>query len=556
MHIKRRTLVKSAIYGGAVMAAWQILVQQALAEKTVIQHFPHGVASGDPTAHSVVIWSRITSQNPAANVIWQVSEAPEFSTLVTSGTATTSAAQDFSLKVDVTGLQPGKVYFYRFISQGVYSEPGRTKTLPVGQLNKIGFALASCSNYSWGYFNAYEAIARDEAIDFVIHLGDYIYEYGQNEWGDDVGKRLDRQHWPKHEIVSLEDYRLRHAQYKADHHSRLMHASHPLIVIWDDHESANNPYTQGAQNHQPEKEGDWAKRRDASLQAYYEWMPVREPTTNNNRAALWRAFSFGDLATLLTLETRHTGRAKQIDYADHLAKIASNADLDHFKKNILGAKNRDMLSADMQAFATNALTASKNKKQPWQLVANQIPMARTLVPQIPDSATPKENTTPSISVQRAEFKRLGELGLPMYLDTWDGYPQARQHFYELCQKSGVEDLIVFTGDSHSFWLNQLRDDQGKSMGVELGTSSISSPGDFEEFGPQIAKLMDQLLIERNTEIDWTDGLHRGYVRVQLTPQKAQVDYIAVNTVQSLHYTTHILKSAILKKLGKNLTVHA
>ncbi len=201
--------------------------------------------------------------------------------------------------------------------------------MPTGRLDRLGIALASCSNYAFGFFNAYDAIAKDPAIDFVLHTGDYIYEYGQDSWGGEVSRLIGREHQPAHEIVSLADYRMRHAQYKSDSGSRAMHAAHSLLACWDDHESANNPWTDGAQNHQPETEGDWAQRRAASIQAYFEWMPVREPEwleqKGRSRMQFWRGYSFGDLATLFTLETRHTARAKQIDYME-FAQSASETD--------------------------------------------------------------------------------------------------------------------------------------------------------------------------------------------------------------------------------------
>ena len=202
--------------------------------------------------------------------------------MLQQGETTTNENSDHTVKIEVTDLEPGRVYFYRFMVDEVTSEPGRTRTLPEGHLERLGIAVASCSNYPFGYFNAYEEIAGDEEIEFVVHLGDYIYEYGADGWGSDQGVGLGRSHSPTHEIVNLEDYRERHGQYKADRASRLMHASHPLIVTWDDHESANNPWMRGAANHQPDAEGSWLARRNASVQAFFEWMPVREQPANSD----------------------------------------------------------------------------------------------------------------------------------------------------------------------------------------------------------------------------------------------------------------------------------
>lgn len=150
---------------------------------------------------------------------------------------------------------------------------------------------------------------------------------------------------------------------------------------------------------------------------------------------------------------------------------------------------------------------------------------------------------------------MGELRLPIYLDTWDGYPAARQRFYTMCQNIGINDLVVLTGDSHSFWLNQLHDDFGKPMGVELGTTGITSPGDFEEFGTEIAKKMDTLLAEQNTEIQWTDGLNRGYTRVVFTPKQVTVDFVSVSTILSPSYSTRILRTAHLHKNTQGIGIN-
>ena len=258
--------------------------------------FRHGVASGDPDATSVVLWTRISGVEEAT-VAWEVASDPGFRKVAASGQFATGAERDFTVKALAEGLKPGAPYYYRFRCKGVTSPVGRTRTLPVGPVKRLGIALASCSNFAFGHFNAYDAIARDPAVDFVLHTGDYIYEYGADGWGGEISRKLGRVHQPSHEIVSLSDYRIRHAQYKSDAGAQTMHAAKPLLACWDDHESANNPWVGGAQNHQPETEGSWADRRNASIQAYYEWMPVREPGPGRTRAQFWRTYVFGDLAT-------------------------------------------------------------------------------------------------------------------------------------------------------------------------------------------------------------------------------------------------------------------
>ncbi|HCI88075.1 MAG TPA: alkaline phosphatase [Gammaproteobacteria bacterium] len=415
--------------------------------------------------------------------------------------------------------------------------------MPAGPLAQLGIAIASCSNYPFGFFNAYEIIANDADIDFVLHLGDYLYEYGADGWGAAEGAAIGRAHAPAHEIVSLQDYRERHAQYKTDLGSRLMHAAHPLISTWDDHESTNNPWLGGAQNHQPDTEGDWRTRRDASLQAYFEWMPVRDPEPGLSRAELWRHFSFGDLASLTTLETRHTGRSEQIDYGDHLEAIDNEADRDRFLQDILGDSSRSLLSADMETFLANSLTRSLSESQPWRLIGNQIPVARTHVPDVANRLEQEAGRRyDSLPDSHRLFSRLGQLDLPLYLDTWDGYPAARERFYQRCSAAGASDLIVLTGDSHAFWANELFNDSGRRMGVELGTAGITSPGDFEDYGPDGAAAFDRLVAEHNREVTWTDCTHRGFVKLVLTPDSATADYVVVDNVRSRQYGSSVLRS--------------
>ncbi len=262
--------------------------------------FYHGVASGDPLPDRVVIWTRVTPDDSLSRIVvkWEISESPDFSTLIQHDTLSTTPLKDYTVKVDVTGLQPGTFYYYRFHALNATSPAGRTKTAPVSMPDSLKFAVVSCSNWEWGYFNAYARIAEKE-LDAVIHLGDYIYEYGTGRYGDTTIGRINI---PRHEIVNLKDYRTRHSLYRLDEGLRAMSAAHPLIAIWDDHEVANNSYTEGAENHQPEKEGDYATRKNAARQAYYEWLPIREGETH------YRSFSFGELAHLIMLDERLEGR--------------------------------------------------------------------------------------------------------------------------------------------------------------------------------------------------------------------------------------------------------
>lgn len=507
--------------------------------------FAHGVASGDPDPTSIVLWTRVTTQNPSETVSWVVAKDPELTQIVAEGSVTATQDTDHTVKVIAEGLVPGETYYYQFSIGAEESILGRTKTLPEGALDKLGIALASCSNYAFGYFNAYGAIARDEAIDFVLHTGDYIYEYGADEWGGETAKTIGRVHNPPHEIISLTDYRMRHAQYKTDTGSIAMHAMHPIVCCWDDHESANNPWMGGAQNHQPETEGDWVARREASLRAYYEWMPIREPQDGLTRAEFWRTYRFGDLATLITLETRHTGRGQQVDYSPWFDKIKSREDRDAFMTEVMDDPSRRMISTKMEKALVEGLSASVKSGQPWRIIGNASPIARMLVPDVAAlGIDPSKKSGADVPGTGADMFWKGKWNLPFYTDTWDGYPAAREAFYELAKASGADDLVFLTGDSHSFWANQLSTAAGEPMGIELGTAGISSPGDFVESGwdEETAQQLDTLFAEQLDEVLWTDNMHQGYVRTVFSREEIKADFIAVETVLMPDDRTKTLRS--------------
>lgn len=543
--ITRRTTLAGLGAAGLLATLPGRAIGQALPENPV---FRHGVASGDPDSTSVVLWTRLTADGDS-EVRCQIARDPDFGTLLREETIRTGPEQDHTVKLLATGLEPGGTYYYRFLHGDAVSPTGRARTLPTGSLERLGIALASCSNYAFGFFNAYDAIASDAEVDFVLHTGDYIYEYGHDGWGDDVAQKLGRRHDPAHEIVSLADYRRRHAQYKTDGGARAMHAAHTLLACWDDHESTNNPWTGGAQNHQPETEGDWAARREASIRAYYEWMPVREPGPGRTRAQFWRDYSFGDLATLFTLETRHTGRTKQIDYEEWADKLTDAEAVARFRRDVLGEEGRRMLAPELEADLTAALSRSMRGGQPWRLIGNPMPIARTDVPDVvalgilpdPFAADPPIEKEALQAAQALAWK--GKWNLPFYPDTWDGYPWARERLYDLSREAGAGDLIFLTGDSHSFWANTLKDATGRPAGLELGTAGISSPGDFmaSGFGPETSRRLDAAFAEHVPEVDWTDNMHQGYVRLDLTREAGRANFIAVDTVLSPAYRTLMIK---------------
>ena len=535
------------------IASLPILSTTGLAADTA-PSFLHGVASGDPDQESVVIWTRMSGLTKSHSVSWQLALDSTFQRIISHGSETTNQYEDYTVKAVVAGLEPGKNYFYRFSCRGVTSPIGRTRTLPKGDIGSLGLALASCSNYAFGFFNGYDAIARDDTVDFVLHLGDYIYEYAATGWGAQTALALNRAHNPINEIVSLQDYRERHAQYKADPDSQRMHAAKPLLLVWDDHESANNPWVGGAQNHQPIEEGRWTDRRDSAIRAYYEWMPIREPDKGADRKTFWRSYQFGNLATLINLESRHTGRSEQIDYADHVYQITSKADAVAFQRDILGAPGRTMLSTDMESFLSRELERSKREGTAWRLIGNAIPMARTPVPNLAEMGItmPKEpGVVPGVS---ADLVWKGKWGLPLYLDTWDGYPWAREQLYSLCAACGISDLLVLTGDSHSFWANTLTNGDGQNFGVEIGAAGVTSPGDFIEqgFDPSTAEQIDEAFATQIPDVRWTSNLYQGYVRLVITASGGTADYIAVSTVNTRQYRTSVVRQERIAREGQSL----
>lgn len=540
---------REAASGLAAAALALGMAHPAAAHAAAPSLFRHGVASGDPDASSLVLWTRITAPGPV-EVTWEIAEEDSFTSLVGQGRLRTGPERDFTVKVLASGLKPGVRYVYRFRALGETSPVGRTLTLPTGRLDRLGLALVSCSNYAFGYFNAYAAIARDVAVDVVLHTGDYIYEYAADGWGAETARRLGRLHEPAGETLTLADYRTRHAQYKSDAGSRAMLAAKPLLCCWDDHESANNPWTGGAENHQPATEGDWASRREAALQAYYEWMPIRDPAPGRTRAQFWRTYVFGDLATLNTLETRHTARVLQVDYADWRDRVNSRQDAEALERETIGAPGRRLIGPDQEADLEAAWRASVAAGQPWRLIGNPMPIARTRAPDVAALGLVPDLSNPAAAVLAWK----GRWNLPFYPDTWDGYAWARERFYAAAREAGATDLVFLTGDSHSFWANRLADAEGRRAGVEIGTAGVTSPGDFVEsgFDPALARRLDQAVADHNPEVLWTDNLHQGYVRLELSRAEGLATFLSTPGLDKPDARTEVVGRWSLQKGPRGL----
>lgn len=312
--LTRREFVRRLVLGAAAGAASSLLGCGGGGGEI---SFRHGVASGDPLQDRVILWTRVTS-NKARDVTmeWEIATDDAFRNIVNGGEYTTGPARDFTVKVDASGLRAGSVYYYRFRYEDKTSTVGRTRTLPEGHVTQVKLAVFSCANFPSGFFHVYAEAAKRDDIDVALHLGDYIYEDGPGGYATSDAERIGRLFEPTRELISLDDYRARYAQYRRDPDLQAVHARLPFICVWDDHEVADNAFTGGATNHDPATEGDYALRRAAALQAYLEWLPIRSPDPNN-LLEIFRSFDFGDLLTLHMLDTRHIGRARQVDYADY-----------------------------------------------------------------------------------------------------------------------------------------------------------------------------------------------------------------------------------------------
>jgi alkaline phosphatase D len=500
--------------------------------------FRHGVASGDPTQDRVVIWSRVSPEAPGAEIpfTWTVTPVDRRAGGSRKGQGVTGPGRDYTIKIDVAGLTPGRAYTYQFEAGGVSSPIGRTRTLPDGPTQDVVLAVASCSLYPAGLFNAYRAIANLDRLDAVIHLGDYIYEYGgDGSYGMNSPVAQSRRNDPDREIISLGDYRRRHAQYKSDPDLQAAHARAPWIVTWDDHETTNNSFTLGAENHTAATEGDWATRKAVALKAYFEWMPIRDPAPGVGMAeAAMRGFRFGDLASLLMIETRLAARDRQLTLAEDLVTVDGKPDIAGFRAK-LEDPTRRLMSPPQEAWIASEVAASVKAGHAWQVFGNQVVMAR-LMPFSPSKAlTPAEiEATPAARKARfAEQERLAGLGLPTTLDMWDGYPAARERLYATLKAAGARPVVV-SGDSHSFWANELHDAEGALLACEFGTTGITSPGAGELY-PGLN--MGEVIARMNPEVIFNDQVAKGFVKLTLTRTLLRAEMMAVSTIDRPEFET-------------------
>lgn len=493
------------------------LAATPLAARSFGSGFTHGVASGEPAAHSVLLWTRFVG-DAETGLTWEVSASEDFSRPLASGEASASPARDWCAKAIAGGLTPGQWYFYRFVApDGAVSDIGRTRTLPQGPTSAFRLAVFSCSNYGFGWFNAYGHAAEVADCDLALHLGDYLYEYDKGTYPTAQQAAADRVLAPENEIVTLADYRLRYATYRADPDLRRIHQIMPMICIMDDHESANDSWHGGAQNHTPATEGAWDMRKAIAFQVNREWLPVSDDP--------YAAYQVGDLATLFRLETRLLARDKQLDLGAVLAGKSDPQEvaqaLAAFRDGAYAASDRTMLGAAQEQWLAEGLAASVKNGTAWQVLVQQVLMGNLRTPS--GLIDQLGSALPDYVRQRLTASSLAsKAGLPFNMDAWDGYPAARARVLGTALAADA-NLLVLAGDTHNGWAFELGH-EGAKAGVEFGVQSVSSPG-FESYLSFVPpKDLATALVSTNSGLKWADTSQRGYMVVELTPARATTEY--------------------------------
>ncbi len=525
--LKRRQVLKGM---GATLGALALRGFDAHADAPV--HFTHGIASGDPLQDRVILWTRVLPGSGMPGVMqgqWQVAVDQRFERIVSEGPAATWPLQDNTVKVDATGLEPGKQYFYRFVFDGVSSPVGRTRTLPEGLVDRFRIGLCSCSNYPQGFFNSYRDMARAD-LDLVMHVGDYIYEYPTDFYVNEFAvSELGRGVLPRHETLSLEDYRQRYGLYRTDPDLQAAHAAHPWITVWDDHELANDTWRAGAENHN-EGDGDFKTRMAIARKVYHEWMPIRT-AAQTDQAPIYRAFKVGDLADIIMLDTRLQGRDRQLSFINDMPEGMS---LEQFIGEVLNQPERTLLGADQEAWFANQLAASAGRGATWQFVGQQVLMGKLLIPEIPKPVV-EQTAIPTWSRRWIEVgQQLAPYGMPLNLDAWDGYPAARQRAFDSLLNLAANPVVV-AGDTHNAWAFNLATDSGDAVGIEVGCPGINSPG-IEAWFPVQTGLLERAFLKSSPELVALDCSQRGWAQITLTPDAVTSSWRFVSTVLSKQFS--------------------
>ncbi|MFF8583484.1 alkaline phosphatase D family protein [Streptomyces althioticus] len=506
---RRRTVVKAA----AATAALAGPLAAALPARAVQQApaFLHGVASGDPLPDGVLLWTRVTptadalpgsGAGPDTEVRWTVARDRTFTDVVAQGAVLATAASDHTVKADVRGLRPATDYWFRFSSGGVDSPAARTRTAPAADASVAGLRLGvvSCANWEAGHFAAYRHLAARDDLDAWLHLGDYIYEYASGDYG--TRGTVVRPHSPAHEIVALADYRTRHARYKTDPDLQALHATAPVIAMWDDHEFANDTWSGGAENHTEGAEGAWAARQAAAKQAYFEWMPVRPAVEGTT----YRRLRFGRLADLSLLDLR-SFRSQQVSLGD--------GDVDDPGRTLTGRAQLDWLKAGLSASDAT-----------WRLVGTSVMISPFALGSLPAA----------LLKPLAKLLGLPQEGLALNTDQWDGYTADRRELLAHLRGNGIRNTVFLTGDIHMAWANDVPVNAGTyplsaSAATEFVVTSVTSDNldDILKVGEgAVDAIASPLIRAANRHVHWVDTDRHGFGVLDLTAERAQMDYYVLS----------------------------
>ncbi len=479
--------------------------QHKVSLQPCLKPFYHGVASGDPLSDRVIIWTRVTPDSTQINqtlvVNWRVATDTGMTTIVKSGSILTDSSADFTVKVDVTLLNPNTVYYYEFQTAGYLSPRGRTKTNPVGaSADSLRFAMVSCANFEAGWFNVYASLLQREDFDAVLSLGDYIYEY--NTGGYSPNAAVNRQWSPANEIVSIADYRMRYSSYRLDDDLQRLHQQFPFIIVYDDHEFTNDAWMNGAQNHTPGTEGLWSVRKSMAAKAFFEWQPIRQ-TSVSNPTQIYRTIKYGNLIDLMMLDTRVEGRDLQAGTSGATVTSAT----------------RQLLGTTQYSWLTSALSSSTSQ---WKILGQQVMMAPLQV-----------------------------FGTGFNGDQWDGYPAERTRVYNHILTNNISNLVVLTGDIHSSWANDLptasynSSTGAGSAGVEFVTPSVTSPGASIPGGASVIQAA-------NSHIKYCDLNSHGYVIMDVNKTRTQADWFNITTINTKTPAFSYAKSFYVSNLQRFL----
>jgi alkaline phosphatase D len=467
--------------------------------------FRHSVASGDPLQDRVVLWTRVTADtDESVELTWRVARDEALREVVASGATASEPSADQTVHVDADGLEPATTYYYGFEARGSASPVGRTRTLPDAGVERLRFAIASCASYNAGFFNGYARIAERDDIEFLLHLGDYIYETPNvlppgAPQPPDIGRPFD----PLHECVTLDDYRRRYAQYRGDPDVQALHLRHPVIATLDDHEFADGTWREGSSWHTAEM-GAFADRKAAGFRARWEWQPYRMPDPTDP-TRVFRSVELGDLAELFLVDTR------------------SRRDEPTAPPAMFDA-GRTQLGTEQREWLLGALDASTAH---WRLLGNASVMGHTWSEQLSESVRPALNA----------LRLLGDGGVGPDPDQWDGYPAERGTILRHLRDHGMRNVVVLSGDVHVAIALELHEDTtagDEPVAVEFVTSSLTSMNIDDKMGwprrDERSLALEREAVEVLPHWKWCEFDSNGYAIVDVDRTRLEVEWWFVDTV--------------------------